>query len=90
MCQRVYLWDPYFVKFMWQLSPASRTRETVDDCLISVPWCRAHAIAAHAVLVLFPHFRRYTRRLRTCRRSLSLSQTGRAVRGGCALLLTDV
>ena len=36
---------------------------------------------AHAVLVLFPHFRRYARRLRTCRRSLSLSQVGRVVRG---------
>ena len=54
---------------MWQLSPASRTREAVDDCLVPVPWCRAHTIAAHAVLVLFPHFRRYTRRLLTCRRS---------------------
>ena len=82
--------DPFFVKFMWQLSPASRTREAVDDCLVPVPWCRAHTIAAHAVLVLFPHFRRYTRRLRTCRRSLSLSKTGRAVHGGCALLLPDV
>ena len=75
---------------MWQLSPASRTREAVDDRLVSVPWWRVHTIAARAALVLFPHFRRYTRRLRTCRRSLSLSQTGRAVRGGCALLLPDV
>ena len=74
---------------MWQLSPASRTWEAVDDCLVSVPWWRAHTIVAHAVLVLFPHFRRYTQRLRTCHRSLSLSQTGRAVRGGCALLLPD-
>ena len=36
---------------------------------------------AHAVLVLFPRFRCYARRLRTCRRSLSLSQVGRVVRG---------
>ena len=86
----IYVTVGSFVKFMWQLSPDFRTREAVDDCLVSVPRCRAHTVGAHAVLVLFLHFRRYTRRLRTCRRSLSLSQTGRAVRGGCALLLPDV
>ena len=47
-------------------------------------------IAMCAALVFFTHFRRYTRRLRTCRSSLSLSQLGRAVRGGCALLLPNV
>ena len=47
-------------------------------------------IAMCAALVFFPHFRRYTRRLRTCRSSLSLSQLGRALRGGCALLLPYV
>ena len=47
-------------------------------------------IAMCAALVFFPHFRRYTQRLRTCRSSLSLSQLGRAVRGGCALLLPNV
>ena len=36
---------------------------------------------AHAALVLFPHFRYHAQRLRTCRRSLSLSQVGRVVRG---------
>ena len=66
---------------MWQLSPVSRTRESVDDCLVSVLWCRAHRAGAHAALVLFPHFRYYAQRLRTCRRSLSLSQVGRVVRG---------
>ena len=66
---------------MWQLSPFSRTRESVDDCLVSVLWCWAHRAEAHAVLILFPHFRCYARRLRTCRRSLSLSQLGRVVRG---------
>ena len=38
-------------------------------------------IAMCAALVFFPHFRRYTRGLRTCRSSLSLSQLRRAVRG---------
>ena len=66
---------------MWQLSPVSRTRESVDDCLVSVLWCRAQRAGAHAVLVLFLHFRYYTQRLRTCRRSLSLSQVGSVVRG---------
>ena len=51
---------------------------------------RVHTIANCAALVFSPHFRRYTRRLRTCRSSLSLSQIGRAVRGGCALLLPNV
>ena len=41
----------------------------------------AHRAGAHAALVLFPHFRYYAQRLRTCRRSLSLSQVGRVVRG---------
>ena len=75
---------------MWRLSPASRTQEVVDDRLVSVPWWRVHKIAMCAALVFFPHFRRYTRRLRTCRSSLSLSQLGRAMRGGCALLLPNV
>ena len=79
----LHVWDPDFVQLRWQLSPASRTREVVDDRLV-------FAIANCAVLVFFPHFRRYTRRLRTCRSSLSLSQIGRAVRLGCALLLPNV
>ena len=66
---------------MCQLSPVSRTQESVDNCLVSVLWCRAHRAGAHAALVLFPHFRYYAQRLRMCRRSLSLSQVGRVVRG---------
>ena len=62
----------------------------MDDRLVSVPWWRVHTIANCAALVFFPHFRRYTRRLQTCRNSLSLSQIGRAVRGSCALLLPNV
>ena len=30
--------DPDVVQLMWRLSPASRTREVVDDRLVSVPW----------------------------------------------------
>ena len=66
---------------MWQLSPASRTRESADDCLVSVLWCRAQRAESHAALVLFPPFRYYAQRLRTCRRSLTLSQVERVVRG---------
>ena len=62
--------------------------------VLGSPSCRTLVtgaqIAMCAALVFFPHFRRYTRRLRTCRSSLSLSQLGRAVRGGCALLLPNV
>ena len=32
------VYDPDFVQLRWQLSPASRTREAVDDRLVSVPW----------------------------------------------------
>ena len=66
------------------------TREAVDDRLVFVHWWRVHTIAAVRLWYFFPHFRRYTRRLRTCRSSLSLSQIGRAVRRGCALLLPNV
>ena len=53
----------------------------MDDCLVSVLWCPAQRAGAHSGLVLFPHFRYYVQRLRTRRRSHSLSQVGRVVRG---------
>ena len=42
------------------------------------------------VLGIFPALQALHSATRTCRSSLSLSQLGRAVRGGCALLLPNV